>query len=192
MAEGTLHAALVRKSPRLQRVVDMLKKAEHPLSGMEIQMQAWVTNGSTACAEIRDPRNAAEGYMVSPATYWTGGALPWHDGNARYFLISAPGWTPRWTVTKEGVLLPYTEGHGAIGYRVQGTVDYEKLEMKKDEADLTPEPCTLTPAVRLCKFQLCRKPLPPAGPETQAFCNQGCKDGFWKLIREAGKKTMGV
>ena len=186
--KGHINYALVERSTRLQKVVDLLKKSDHPLSGMEIQIQAWVVNASTCIVEI----NRNEGYRISEAHRWKGNALPWHDGNYRYFLIQAPGWEPRWIANKEGEILPYTEGHGAR-VRVQGSgVRSQDTTQNPVPSTLNPEPRTLNPEVRRCRLARCSEPISDSMPENTVFCCPEHKDEFWKLVRQAGFALFGV
>lgn len=171
---GTIKYALVAHSTRLQRVVELLKAATNPLSGMEIQIQAWVTNASTSIAEIRCERNREAGYMVSPATSWRGGREPWHDGNPRYWLLAAPGWTPRWSVDAEGFIFPYTDSQG--------------LKQGARTAPLKPETQVRqieTVAARLCRF--CGAPVNENKRASAEFCGDACRAGWWRRITEIGK-----
>lgn len=186
--EGHINYALVSRSKRLQKVVDLLKQADYPLSGFEIQLQAWVTNASTSIAEIRGERNMADGYLVSAATTWKGGEQPWQDGNPRYFLIAAPGWSPRWMVTPEGVLVPYTAAQGQ-----EQRIDRPRKDAPPGVVIAEREVRPPAPAgPRLCRYQHCRQPLPDDAPPEKVFCTAECRDGFWKMIREAGKAAMGA
>ena len=115
-SEGHINAGRVDRSPRLMRIIEILKEAEHPLSAQEIAIRAYdfgasgkiMLNVSTNIGEIRAPVNYEAGYIVSPAKVFRQdpGRTPyaWHDSRPRYFLIAAPGWYPRWTVTEEGEL----------------------------------------------------------------------------------------
>ena len=175
--DGHIRYALVSKSRRLQKVVKLLMAAPHPLSGMEIQMQAWVTNASTSIAEIRCEMNRAEGYDISDARAWKGGLYPWHDGRPRYWLIAAPGWSPRWRVDGEGRLLPCTAGRGQKAQSAEG--------MEHREKEKAP------PSSGVCQLQRCGRPIPAARLENGAkFCCDPHKDEFWKLIRETGKVAL--
>ena len=165
--DGHINYAIVEKSIGLQRIVDLLKTADHPLSSMEITLQAFLPNASTRIDEIRKNDGTNPGtnrYIVSAATKFKApdGARypdkPWMDGKARYWLIEAPGWSPRWTVTDEGELMPFNRGYPMLSSQGAG------------------EPSNLAPdAIRLCKNPACLKPLPNDG---SYCCGDECRDAW--------------
>ena len=191
-ATGHIKFAIVERSKRLQKVVSLLKAAKHPLSGMEITLQSFYPNASTNIGEIRNNDGINPGtnrYIVSAATAWKGGKYSWHDGVARYWLIGAPGWVPRWTVSKEGEIVPYTKHQGNLGTG-QGL---EKNALG-EACERTSNPLAACPAahdpIRTCRLQTCGAPIPPDRKDTAEFCCDEHKDEFWKNIREAGKMLL--
>ena len=98
------------------RIIEILKAAEHPLSAQEIAVRAYdfgqsgkiMLNVSTNIGEIRAPVNFEAGYIISAARVFRQDPerphVSWHDSHPRYWLIAAPGWSPRWTVTEDGEL----------------------------------------------------------------------------------------
>ena len=171
--EGHINAGRVDRSPRLKRIVEILKESDHPLSSQEIAVRAYdfgesgkvMLNVSTNIGELRAECNRELGYAVSEAEAWRGGRLHWHDGRPRYRLIAAPGWTPVWTVNEAGDI---------VSRRATGAA-----EEKHDDPG---------PGQRLCLNPACEKPLPPdawatCGPE----CNRAWKDG---LMRDGEQKAM--
>lgn len=130
--EGHINAGRIETSfKRLLPILDLLKRAPHPLSSGDITKHAYpgsedpMLNVSTNIGEMRSSENRELGYMVSEAHRWIvkkdalqndhkpgrflvdlERALPWHDGRPRYWLIAAPGWESTWTISREGLLLP--------------------------------------------------------------------------------------
>ena len=185
---GHIKFAIVERSKRLQKVVSLLKAANHPLSGMEITLQSFYPNASTNIGEIRNNDGINPGtnrYSVSPATAWKGGKYSWHDGVSRYWLIAAPGWVPRWTVSKEGELVPYADqGPGKTA-----------LEEYCERTALIFTPLFIPPPgaqdpIKTCRLQTCGAPIPSFRKDTAGFCCDEHKDEFWKNIREAGKALL--
>lgn len=195
--KGHINYALVERSKRLQRVIDLLKKADHPLSGMEIQIQAWVTNASTSIAEIRGEKNRAAGYEISPARAWKGGQYPWHDGNPRYWLIAAPGWHRRWTITHDGLILPYTEhGREETGTQEENEDNVPaKTAQGLSHQAAQPGPVETQDKNQKpegCKLKRCGRPIPEGKPGNTSFCCDAHRNEYWKNLRELGKAVAGL
>ena len=112
--QGHINAGRIDRSRRLQVILELLKRSDYPLSSEEIARQAYdhaqsgriMLNVSTNIGEMRAQVNRDAGYIVSEAAAWKDGKYPWHDGRPRYWLIAAPGWTPRWRITEESILVP--------------------------------------------------------------------------------------
>lgn len=167
--QGHINAARVDRSARLTRIIEVLKEAAYPLSAQEISVRSYdfaasgkiMLNVSTNIGEIRAEVNRELGYIVSEAETWRGGRYPWHDGRPRYRLIAAPGWSPRWTVDKEGnILLAQRQPSPAQAGEGSGAA--------------AEHPC----AARTCKK--CGAPLPAAGPP---FCNDECKAAWFSSLQ---------
>ena len=105
------------------------------------------------------------------AGYETSGGVRFPDGQYRYWLIKAPGWTPRWRVTKDFKIVPYEEagqgdmgtwGHGVeAGHGDKGTWGQGENEEGVEE-----------------------KKCPECGAKTDGgFCDDGCKDAFFEKLR---------
>jgi hypothetical protein len=193
---GHINYALVERSKRLQRVIELLQKADHPLSGMEIQIQAWVTNASTSIAEIRGEKNRNAGYEVSKAASWKGLRYSWHDGNPRYWLIAAPGWTPRWRIDAEGVILPCTafgtvkSVELGVGVNIVGSKELVAgvNAVGSKELGVQSNKRTTGPGSP-CKLQRCGRPIPDGKPQNAEYCCTAHHDEYWKVIRDMGKSV---
>jgi len=175
--DGHINAGRINKSRRLQIIMELLKRAEHPLSAEEISQQAYdfgksgkiMLNVSTNIGEMRSSDNIADGYVVSHATCWKGGRYIWHDGRPRYFLLAAPAWTPRWTIGEGGVLI-YGNGSG-----VRGQNDLEHMTI--DKLPLTPDPLPQTNLS--CKNSLCGNVV----TGESAFCCDQCRAHFFNQLK---------
>jgi hypothetical protein len=196
---GHINYALVQHSPRLQRLVEIFKDAPYPLSSQEIAVRAYnypisqkfMLNVSTNIGEMRGQDNADAGYIVSAAHRWIVKDTPeenrkrcffvlpehtliWHDGNPRYWLISAPGWQPRWTVSENGLLVPCTARGAAYEHGMPEPPEQAKRE---------------TP---VCRLKTCRAPLTPEQIKRgAAFCSEDHRNAFWREVREMGKALQG-
>ena len=172
------HAAKVDRSARLRKVVEVLKRADHPLSSEEIAVRAYdfgmskrvMMNVSTAIGEVRAEVNRNAGYFVSEARAWKSSRYPWHDGRPRYWILSAPGWKPAWTITAEGDLVP--------------------CGRKSEEAAAACAPAEGPGTTeRACKNPQCGKPLPADDPLSW-FCNDDCRsqwrEGLFSRRNQAG------
>ncbi len=90
MSKQGFHWRRIENSEPLKLLFEMLKEADGPLTGMEIQLEAqkratWIANPSTSVDEIGE----------NPG-YKTSGGVRFPDGKYRYWLLDAPGWAPRW------------------------------------------------------------------------------------------------
>jgi len=95
MSKQGFHWRIIQNSKPLQLLLDILKEADGPMTGMEIQLEAqkrgtWVANPSTSVDEIGE----------NPG-YKTSGGVRFPDGKYRYWLIDAPGWSPRWKLVPQ-------------------------------------------------------------------------------------------
>ena len=200
-SEGTINAAIITKSRRLRIILELLKRADHPLSAEEISQQAYdfgssgkiMLNISTNIGEMRSQENVDAGYVISMANKWKSDKYPWHDGRPRYWLISAPDWTPRWTVGAEGALRNggWEKESGArfqeTGTRSQETGSRsQEPGARSQETGVSQDPGTpcasATPrenAPRLCQYQLCNQPHEELG----SFCSPACREAFFAHLR---------
>lgn len=182
-----MNSALIDRSPRLQCILKILKEGVHPLSSEEISIRAYdfyrsgkiMLNISTNIGEMRSEQNREAGYIVSEATAWKSDPenpnLPWRDGRPRYWLIAAPGWAPKWTMTREGLLVPYTERQG------QMTMDEGRGDGGAGRhGDVDAEP-------RRCRLKSCGKKLAEDKKLEAQFCNDDCRAEFWRQIKMIGQ-----
>lgn len=199
MTTGKIHAGKIEHSERHQRILRVLKDAEHPLSGEEISARVQTSIGkipqavSTTIGEMRSDENRADGYMVSYACIWRaaregeapgpragkdGGIIfvlshagePWHDGRPRYWLQAAPGWSPEWSIGTNGEIRRLTP-------------DASRLPEVK--------PCHATPDVLRCRLATCGKDLPPdVVNHGEWYCNDDCRTAARELMRP--KKEEGA
>lgn len=143
----TFHWRKIGTSPHLQMLLEILKSAPGPLTGMEVQQAfqqrgKWAVNPGTDIGELgRNP-----GYVTS-------GGVHFPDRKYRYWLIAAPGWTPSWIVTKDFRVV-------RIGSQ---TPQDEPMEVLQDQAEGgKTEGSNLQPS----DFS----PVPPAAPDLIAPC----------------------
>jgi hypothetical protein len=149
--------------PQLQYVLSVLKDAADPLTQGDVRREL-ERNG------LKDKVEAIPTVIweigQNPG-YKTSGGVRFPDGTYRYWLISAPGWTPVWMITGDFRKVAYTIAD--CGLRI---------------ADSRPVPCTLNPVPcpmnhdpcipRTCIT--CGKPIGDDGPP---FCDN---DGLCKNI----------
>ena len=174
--QGHINAGRIDRSRRLQVILELLKRSDYPLSSEEIARQAYdhaqsgriMLNVSTNIGEMRAQVNRDAGYIVSEAAAWKDGKYPWHDGRPRYWLIAAPGWTPRWRITEEGILVPTSS---------------PALQAPQPAQDHQPD------EPRLCSNPACRKPLPAGERYT---CDDACNRAWRDSIRPAFSATGGL
>ena len=143
------HFPKVDRSPVLQVIVEILKSAAAPLTSNDIYELAkdrGVTLSASAIGSNLDAIRNNEGYAVSPA-------IRGDDGKYRYWLQSAPGWTPRWTADARGTV---------------NAASWPK------PAAHEPEESQNEPEMRLCKNPSCRKPI-----DHGHTCNEAC-NAAWK------------
>lgn len=196
--EGHINYALVEHSSRLRRLVEIFQEARYPLSSQEIAVRAYnypvsqkfMLNVSTNIGELRGQDNVDAGYVVSAAHRWIvkdapeenrkntffilpEHKLPWHDGNPRYWLVSAPGWRPAWTISENGLIVPCT-ARGAA---------YEQEAAGPDPAE---------PEISTCRLKTCKVPLTPEQIKRGAvFCSEDHRNAYWRGVREMGKALQG-
>jgi hypothetical protein len=187
---GAIHYALIEESSRLGPILEILKRADHPLSSEEISVLAYdfsisrkiMLNVSTNIGEMRGPENVAAGYVVPPAHKWIvkddpqearkntffvrpGDKRPWHDGRPRYWLIAAPGWRARWVIDEDGVLR-HVGGGGEDGGR-----------RTEDGGRGTGEG-----GQKACLNPYCGREL-PAG-QAEPFClDAACRDAYFQSLQ---------
>lgn len=178
-----MNAGRVEKSPRLMRIVEILKAADHPLSSQEIATQAYdfsssgkiMLNVSTNIGEIRSEENISSGYFIPPSRHWKSDKYPWHDGRPRYWLEAAPGWTPRWNIDDDGNLVPY---------RKISNDDNSEISMKiTRNGKIVPIVTSSVPEsddIPCCRNPFCKKPLSHE-LLSQGFlcCDENCRR-IWK------------
>ena len=144
-------------------------------------------NISEKIGQMRAPINSDRGYKISYSTSWKqagkhvspsmrinrDGSVtffmeqlsePWHDGRPRYYLVSAPGWTPRWTINSKGLLVPY--------YAVPTLTSVPQPPAQIDPQGPGPEDTT----PRICKNALCGQPLTGEYPWCDAECRAAWRD----------------
>lgn len=185
-----MHSGLIKNSERHQRILRVFMASDHPASGEEISARVQSEIGkipqavSTTIGEMRSSENIADGYVVSFACIWRvckgneqpgrrpmkdGGALflmhpsealPWHDGRPRYWLQAAPGFTPKWHINGEGLLVQST------GYSVQ------------DLPSPQPSPREVE-GERRCKNPACGKVI-SHGHTCDDACNAAWKESIFK------------
>jgi len=110
MTRKSFHWREIEKSPDLQYLLELLKDLDEPLSAVDL-------------SELSRPYSGARPRLANVATllaelrknpgYTCGGGLGWGkfpDGLYKYWLIEAPGWTPRWIVADEYRVVPYGSG----------------------------------------------------------------------------------
>lgn len=188
-----MHSARIKDSERHQRIIRVFMAADHPASGEEISARVQSEIGripqavSTTIGEMRSADNIADGYVVSFACIWRvckgneqpgrrpmkdGGALflmhpsqalPWHDGRPRYWLQSAPGWVPSWTINDNGTLVQGSR------FKVQG------------ECSPSPQPSPQqVDGARNCMNPACGKPIQRTpGDPLKITCDDACH-AAWK------------
>ncbi len=156
-SQKTFHWRRIENSAPLQLLLGIMKSADHPLSGMEIQLEAqrmgtWIANPSTCLNEI----GQNEGYEVSPGTRFP-------DGKHRYWLMAAPGWTPAWGVNAELRVVPHV---GNCELRIAN----DELKTRQEHSEQR--------AIRTCRA--CGMEI---GTDGSPFCNEECKSAFFNMGR---------
>lgn len=194
-SHGHMNAGRIDRSARHQRILHVLKEADHPLSGEEIsaRIQTMINRipqaVSTTIGEMRSDENRQLGYIVSFSAKWKEAkhgeqfgrrvnrdesityfieriTEPWQDGRPRYWLIAAPEWRPRWRIDDMGQVL-WRGGDGPI--------DIDKLRRgdagseNRRGADVSGE--------RLCVYGPCNNPVPP----------ERLAEGLWSCCDEHGR-----
>ncbi len=170
--DGHINAARIDRSRRLQIILDLLKRAEHPLSSEDIARQAYdfsrsgriMLNVSTNIGEMRSKKNAEAGYIVSEASAWKSDLYPWHDGTPRFWLIAAPGWRPKWTIGENGILIYAGQTTAEVRSKRQEEEKAEARSKKQEEGQLQ------------CKNPACRQSVP----------EERRKEGFWTCSEACG------
>jgi hypothetical protein len=181
---GHINAGRINKSPRLSRIIEILKEAGHPLSAQEVAVQAYdyqksgkvMLNISTNIGEMRSEENQNEGYIISEAHKWVvkkneekrhkntffidpdGPIDLWHDGRPRYWLIAAPGWRPTWKIDEEGILI-YC-GNQELGVRIRQPI-IESKDLKPENRSCLNPHCSRPLADQLgppfCPGEVCKR-----------------------------------
>ena len=170
--DGHINAGRISKSRRLQIILDLLKKADHPLSAEEISKQAYefgqsgriMLNVSTNIGEMRSADNIADGYVISHASTWKSSRYSWHDGRPRYHLLAAPGWKPRWKIGPEGMLIN-AEGGMQNAELTEPQINTDKSEIKTD--------------IRICQNEGCGNQV----HEEESFCSLYCRTRFFERMK---------
>jgi len=186
---GAIHYALIEENDRLGPIVEILKRADHPLSSGEISVLVYdfavsrkiMPNVSTNIGEMRGPENLSAGYVVPAAHRWVvedepqgprkktffvspDKRLPWHDGRPRYWLVAAPGWRPRWAIDEEGRLVP-----------AGGTI---RANERTEEGGRRTE----DDGTRACMNPYCGRELPPG--QAEPFClDATCRDAYFQALQ---------
>jgi hypothetical protein len=179
----SFHWREVEKSEDLQLLLQLLKDADGPLSGVDISESSRpylgakprLANVVTLIAELK--RNP--GYDCAGGLAW--GRFP--DGLYKYWLVTAPGWRPRWIVNDDYKILPYMEGIDlrTRGHRIENKkIEQEPVSRGGAEGAEKSEPEAPVPANRC---GACGKELPPGPP--------WCKDNDacipeWKRVAMKG------
>lgn len=201
IGDGHINAGRADRSPRLMRIVEILKEADHPLSAQEIAVQAYdfqrtgkvMLNVSTNIGELRADVNREAGYIVSFSTSWRQvviGQRPGkrvnEDNSITYFIAHASQhWQdgrPRyWLIAAPGWIPTWSISPSGEQVFVAGrsAPDARKLYCTEQWPKKPGSPMSESPVVRYCKNPACGKVLPDDGWHTcDQTCNQAWKDSL--------------
>lgn len=161
------------KSWQLRIVRDVLMEASAPMTQGDVRRELERLGYKDKVEAI--PTVIWEIGQNKDAGYATSGGLRFPDGQYRYWLIAAPGWTPRWIVTKDFKVVP-------AGEQVRSA----ECEVRNDGADVVPpsQPHTIPPSAvappRLCLV------CDLSAAAGSLFCGEACEEKYWATL--TGKK----